>query len=201
MAETPPEQGSNARSPVRRHSLAGEILATLGAICLALGWFAFPLPLQSPGSAPPPGTPPHLRIERVDALTTDPTGRLYRRLRADEMRRMTPGAKSVLVRPRLTVFPATGPMWHFEAETGEVSPDGKNIYLPGSVLGRRDAIEPLEIDSRDLRIMATNNYGESDEPATLRGTTFEARGTGMKIWLEEGRIDLLSDASGVMRPR
>ena len=69
------------------------------------------------------------------------------------------------------------------------------------MLGRRDAVEPLEIDSRDLRIMATNNYGESDEPATIRGTTFEARGTGMKIWLEEGRIDLLSDASGVMRPR
>ena len=201
MAETPPEQGSNARSPAPRHSLAWEILATLGAIFLALGWFAFPLPLQSPGSAPPPGTPPHLRIERVDALTTDPSGRLYRRLRADEMQRMTPGAKSVLVRPRLTVFPAAGPMWHFEAETGEVSPDGKSIYLPGRVLGRRDAVEPLEIDSRDLRIMATNNYGESDEPATIRGKTFEARGTGMKIWLEEGRIDLLSDASGVMRPR
>ena len=201
MAETPPEQGSNARSPAPRLPLAWEIFATLGAVFLALGWFAFPLVLQSPGSAPPPGTPPHLRIERVDALTTGPTGRLHRRLRADEMRRMTPDAKSVLVRPRLTVFPATGPMWHFEAETGEVSPDGKNIYLPGPVLGRRDAVEPLEIDSRDLRIMATNNYGESDKPATIRGTTFEARGTGMKIWLEEGRIDLLSDASGVMRPR
>ena len=197
----PPEQGSNARSPAPRLPLAWEILATLGAIFLALGWFAFLLPLKSPGSAPPPGTAPHLRIERVDALTTDPTGRLHRRLRADEMRRMTPDAKSVLIRPRLTVFPATGPMWHFQAETGEVSPDGKNIYLPGPVLGRRDAVEPLEIDSRDLRITAMNNYGESDEPATIRGTTFEARGTGMKIWLEEGRIDLLSDASGVMRPR
>ena len=179
----------------------GETLIAVGTILLALGWFAYLLRFEPPGSAPPPGTPPHLRIERVDALTTDPSGRLYRRLRADEMQRMTPGAKSVLVRPRLTVFPATGPMWHFEAETGEVSPDGKNIYLPGPVLGRRDAVEPLEIDSRDLRIMATNNYGESDEPATIRGSTFEARGTGMKIWLEEGRIDLLSDASGVMQPR
>lgn len=197
----PPEQGPNTRSPAPRRSPRLETLPTLGAVFLALGWFAFPLPLKSPGSVPPPGTPPHLRIERVDALTTDPSGRLYRRLRADEMQRMTPGAKSVLVRPRLTVFPATGPMWHFKAETGEVSPDGKTIYLPGPVLGRRGAIEPLEIDTRDLRIMATNNYGESDEPATIRGTTFEARGTGMKIWLEEGRIDLLSDASGIMGPR
>ena len=195
------EQGTNARLPALRRSPAGEILVTLGVLLFVLGWFAFPLPFRSPDSAPPPGSPPHLLIEQLDALTTDPTGRMYRRLRAEAMRRWTPNTKSVLVRPRLTMFSAAGPMWHFEAETGEVSPDGKNIYLPGPVVGRRDTVEPLEIDGRDLRIMATNNYGESDEPATIRGTTFEARGTGMKIWLEEGRIDLLSDASGVMRPR
>ena len=193
-----PAPERSARSP---HAVSLDILASV-SVALALftfGWFVYPL--HSPGDTPSPGAPPHLRIERVDALTTDPSGRLYRRLRADEMQRMTPSVKSVLVRPRLTLFPAAGPMWHFEAATGEVSPDGKNIYLPGSVLGRRDSVEPLEIDSRDLRIMATSNYGESDEPATIRGTTFEARGTGMKIWLEEGRIDLLSNASGIMWPR
>ena len=197
----PPERETNARSPAPRHSHAGEILVTLGALLFALGWFAFPLPLRSPDSGPPPGSPPHLLIEQVDALTTDPTGRMYRRLRADEMQRMTPDAKSVLVRPRLTVFSAAGTMWHFEAETGEVTPDGKNIYLPGKVHGRRGAVEPLEIDSRDLRIMATSNYGESDAPATIRRKAFEARGTGMRIWLEEGRIELLSDATGVLKPR
>jgi len=196
-----PETGSYFRSLASRHFPGRRTVATLGAAVFALGWLSFPLPLQSPGSAPAPDAPPQLRIQHVDALTTNPSGRLYRRLRADEMRRMAPGTKFVLLRPRLTVFPATGPMWYFEADTGEVSPDGKNIYLPGPVVGRRDAIEPLEIDSRDLRITATNDYGESDQPTTIRGTTFEARGKGVKIWLEEGRIDLLSDASGVMWPR
>ena len=168
---------------------------------LALGWFVFPLPLHPPDTASSPGTPPHLVMEQVDALTTDPSGRRYRRLQADELRRMAPGAKSMLVRPRLTMFPAVGPRWHFEAERGEVSPDGKNIYLPGPVKGRRDAREGLEIDGRDFRFMAANHYGESDEPATIHGASFEARGTGMKIWLEEGRIELLTDATGVLRPR
>ena len=107
----------------------------------------------------------------------------------------------MLVRPRLTMFPAAGPRWRFEAERGEVSPDGKNIYLPGPVRGRRDAVEPLEIDGRDFRIMAASHYGESDEPATIRGASFEARGTGVRFWLEEGRIELLADARGVLRPR
>ena len=126
---------------------------------------------------------------------------MYRRLVADELRRMAPGAKSMLVRPRLTLFPAAGPGWRFESETGEVSPDGKNIYLPGPVRARRGAVDPLEIDGRDFRIRTMNDYGESDEAATVRGASFEARGTGVKIWLEEGRIELLHDASGVMRPR
>ena len=167
---------------------------------LALGWFAFPLPLRTPEPASSPETPLHLLIEQVDSLTTDPSGRMSWRMRADELRRSAPGAKSMLARPRLTVFPAAGPRWHFKAGTGEVSPDGKNIYLPGPVHGRRGAVEPIEIDGRDLRIMVTNSYGESDEPATIRGAAFEARGTGMKIWLEEGRIELLSDASGVLQP-
>ena len=201
MPELSPVQGRGARSPAPRHSVWLKALASVSVALLALGWFVFPLPLRSPDPARSPGAPPHLVMEQVDALTTDPSGRRYRRLRADELRRMAPGAKSVLVRPRLTMFPAAGPRWRFEAERGEVSPDGKNIYLPGPVKGRRDAVERLEIDGRDFRFMAANDYGESDEPATIHGASFEARGTGMKIWLEEGRIELLTDATGVLRPR
>ncbi len=201
MADTLPAQEKDVRSRTRRESLASEVLATVCVVLLALGWFVFPLPLHSPHSAPSPGQPPHLVIEQVDSLTTDPSGRISRRMRADELRRLTPGAKSLLVRPRLTVFPTVGPRWHFEAESGEVSPDGENIYLPGRVQGRRDAVEPLEIDGRDLWLTARDNSGESDKPATVRGASFEARGTGVKIWLEEGRIEFLSDASSVLRPR
>ena len=202
MPETSPARGRAARSPgPRRRSLPLASLANAAGALLAFGGLVFPRPLHLPGSAPAPGARPHLSIERVDSLTTDPRGRIYRRLEAAELRRMTPGAVSMLVRPRLTMFPAAGPRWRFEAERGEVSPDGKNIYLPGPVKGRRDALEPLEIDGRDFRLMAASHYGESDEPATVRGPSFEARGTGVRFWLEEGRIELLADARGVLQPR
>lgn len=198
MPETSPTRGKSARDT---RSGALEALTSASVALLALGWGVFPLPIHSPDSAPSSGTTPHLSMEQIDSMTTGPSGRMYRRLQADELRRMSPGAKSMFVRPRLTVFPATGPGWRFEAERGEVSPDGKNIYLPGPVRGRRDAVEPLEIDGRDFRLMATSNHGESDEPATVRGASFEAWGTGVKIWIEEGRIELLSDASSILRPR
>lgn len=201
MPESAPARVGNVRFPAPGRSVGSGRLANAAAALLALGWLAFPLPLHRPDLAPSPGTSSHLRIEQVDSLTTDPSGRIFRRLVADELRRTAPGAKSMLVRPRLTVFPAAGPRWRFESETGEVSPDGKSIYLPGPVRARRGATDPLEIDGRDFRIRAANDYGESDEPATIRGASFEARGTGVKIWLEEGRIELLHDASGVLRPR
>ena len=198
----PETSSASARAPApRRRSVALSSLANVAGLLLALGWLVLPLPLHLPGSVPSPGARPHLLIEQVDSLTTDPSGRIYRRLQAAELRRMTPGAVSMLVRPRLTMFPAAGPRWRFEAERGEVSPDGQNIYLPGPVRGRRDAVEPLEIDGRDFRIMAANHYGESDEPATIRGVSFEARGTGVRFWLEEGRVELLADARGVLQPR
>ena len=201
MPETSSAQGRNTRSPAPARSVGSGLLANVSAALLALGWLAFPLPIQSPDLAPSPRVSPHLWIERIDSLTTDPSGRMHRRIVADELRRTSPGAKSTLVRPRLTVLPAAGPMWRFESETGEVSPDGKNIYLPGPVRGRRGAVDPLEIDGRDFRIRAANDYGESDEPATIREASFEARGTGVKIWIGEGRIELLHDASGILRPR
>ena len=201
MAETGTEPEGTAWSSAPRYSLASDVLATLALVVLALGWFLFPRSLHVPGDAYLGGASPHLLIEQVDASTTDATGRLYRRLRADALRRASPGEKSMLARPRLTVYPANGARWHFEAETGEVSPDGKNIYLPGPVQGRRGALHPIEIESRDLRIMATENYGVSDAPSTIRGAAFEARGTGLKIWLEDGRIEFLSEARGYMRPQ
>ena len=201
------------RQPPGRVTLAGKTagvgvawqsVAALFAVVVGIGLFLLPRPLPpppTPDPVPSTGSFPHLLVEELDVSTTDSSGRMHRRLLASELRRASPGAKSVLVDPRLTVFPAAGPSWHFTAESGEVSPDGKNIYLPGSVQARRGATRPLEIDGRDVRIMATNNYGESDKPATVRGAAFEARGTGLKIWFKDGRIELLDDTRGILQPR
>lgn len=133
--------------------------------------------------------------------TTDSSGRMHRRLQAEELRREVPGGESFLVRPRLTVFSGGEPLWNFTAERGEVSPDGENIYLPGPVRGRRGPVQPIEIDSADVRIMAAKSYGESDQPSMIRGRAFQARGNGLKIWLDEGRVELVNDARGTLQKR
>ena len=185
---------------------AASRLRTLGwaglAIVCGLGWLGLSRVPAPPAPAPPAAAAvPHLLVEEVYVVTTDRTGRVHRRLRADELRRAHPGAKSELVHPHLTVLPETGPSWRFTAESGEVSPDRENVYLPGTVRGRRGTVQPLEVESRDVRMMLSKNYGESGEPSTVRSKGFEVRGTGMRIWLEEDRVELLAETRTVFRTR
>ena len=173
------------------------LLAATGAAA----WFLVPRSLVPADPVPLSGSAPHLFIEEVDVSVTDASGRMHRRLQAEALRREVPGGTSVLVRPRLTVFSDGIAMWQFTAATGEVSPDGENIYLPGPVRGKRGPAKPIEIDSRDVRIAIADSYGESDQPSTIRGAAFQARGTGLKIWLDEGRVELLNDARGTVNNR
>ena len=140
-----------------------------------------------------------MRLEEFDLLMIDPSGRIFRRLSVREARRDHPDAAYVLAEPRLRVFSRTGATWFLAAENGEVYPDGETIYLAGQVTGRRGAASPLEIDTRDVRIMPMSDYAESAAPTTIRGAAFEVRGEGAKIWLDEGRIDLLNEARGTLQ--
>ena len=189
------------RSPAPRRASRWKRGFTFLAVCGAAAWLAYPRSPTPVGSAPVASAPPHLFIEKVDVSATDDSGRMHRRLQADTLRREVPGGKSILLRPRLTVYAGGEPMWRFTAETGEVSPDGENIYLPGPVKGRRGPARPIEIDSSDVRIMVADSYGESQRPSAIRGAAFQARGTGLRIWLDEGRVELVNDARGSVQKR
>lgn len=199
MPESPTDPGPRTAAPDPRRSVPWTVPASLFFIACGVSWLlvpASPAPEEFVSSG---GSPPHLLIEEVDISTTDDTGRMHRRLHADSLRREVPGGKSLLVHPRLTVFANGAQLWHFASDHGEVSPDGENIYLPGPVRGRRGPARPIEIDSSDVRIMTAASYGESDQPSVIRGKAFQARGSGLKIWLDEGRAELVKDARGTLQ--
>jgi len=202
LPDTPAESSGNAAAPESRPPIRATIVAALVGAACGIAWYLLPLPPPTPAdSARFPGLLSHLHIEDVDVATTDSSGRMHRRLQAKELRRDVPGGKSFLVQPRLTVFSEGEALWHFASERGEVSPDGENIYLPGPVRGRRGPVQPIEIESADVRIMAAESYGESDQPSTIRGRAFQARGDGLKIWLDEGKVELVNDARGTLQKR
>ena len=201
MAEGPAQERAKTGAPVARRAVPWTFPLALLAALGAAAWLLLPRSFAPSDSVPFTGAPPHLFIEEVDVSATDPSGRMHRRLKADALRRDVPGGTSVLVRPRLTVFSDGAAVWKFTAETGEVSPDGENIYLPGPVQGRRGPAKPIKIDSSDVRIAVAESYGESSQPSTIRGKAFQARGTGLKIWLDEGRVELLNDARGTLQNR
>lgn len=177
------------------------VAAWIGAALLAGGaWLLF-----SPRPSPPPsGTAAadahrHLLAEEIDTLATGADGRVLHRLRAETMRRSTPDGPSELTAPRLTVFSEAGADWHFTARHGEVSPDGGTIRLPGPVRGWRTGGSRLELETHDVVVLASERYGETGRPAVLHGEGFRVEGTGMKVWPDEDRIELLTRARGAFR--
>lgn len=199
MSQISDERSRSTAAPDPHRPVSWTFPATLLAVACGLGWLLIPRSPSPTDFAISDVSPPHLFIEEVDISTTDDTGRMHRRLHADALRREVPGGKSLLDRPRLTVFVDGAALWHFAADHGEVSPDGENIYLPGPVRGRRGPAQPIEIDSADVRIMTADSYGESDKPSMIRGKAFQARGNGLKIWLDEGRAELVKDARGTLQ--
>ena len=188
---------SSARTAGLRRVFAWGALA---AVC-GLGWLLLPRPAVV--------HPLATCRARVVSAGRGRRHRYHRLVRAPvtgacartSLRRAAPDAKSELIRPRPDVASRDRKIWRFTAERGEVSPDRENVYLSGPVHGRRGPARPLEVESRDVRIMVSKSYGESDGPSTIRGTGFETRGTGVRFWLEEDRVELLSDAHGVFRPQ
>jgi lipopolysaccharide export system protein LptC len=101
-----------------------------------------------------------------------------------------------LEKPYLIVFQDSGgdPL-HVESERGWVSGDEEVMLLLGQVHMWRDTpqgVRKLSIRTRDLRVLPDSNYAETDMPVVIRTPTTESRGVGMRAYLGERRVELLS---------
>lgn len=172
---------------------------------VAAGWFIVPefLPLfeqRTPGGTQTttvaegfePG--PDLQVQKIDISSLDEAGRLHWRLLADNLEQATPEDESLLTRPELRLRTAKeDASWKFVADGGKVSPDGNTVHLPGEVSGELDTNPSLEFRSSDVRIEIAGGYGKTEAPTMVRRGGFVTRGKGAKFWLDEGRVEFLSE--------
>ena len=77
-----------------------------------------------------------------------------------------------------------------------MSADDDVMLLLGEVHIWRDGADGVrEIDLRttDLRVLPESEYGETDKPVVIRTPGSESRGIGMRAYLNQRRIELLSE--------
>lgn len=177
---------------LRRH---GPILLML---ILAAGsfWVLRELEPDLLGGGRAPRHIPDYYMENFKTVTMDENGQPERRIEANYMAHFPDTDTHEFDRPYLTMYRDEAPPWHVRSERGWLSASGDVMLLLGKVhIWRNDenGVKELDIKTEDLRVLPETSYGETDRPVTITTPTSTTTGVGMKAYLEESRLELLSE--------
>lgn len=137
---------------------------------------------------------PDAYMEHFVTVEMDDAGKPKRRLEADYMAFHSDRTVE-FSNPCYVFYRAGEEPWHVCSERGRISADGDIVLLLGRVnIWRNNGSGAREIDVRteNLKVLPETGYGETGEPVKIRTPTSISTGTGMRAWLHERRIELLS---------
>lgn len=105
---------------------------------------------------------------------------------------------SLLEHPDMQLYRGTPLPWHIRSERGEVSPHGTEVELIDKVrVERTDAKgRPVIITSTRMTVFPEKNYAQTQQPVKIEMTNGVTTAIGMKAYLDEGKMHLLSNVRG-----
>ena len=168
--------------------------AALLAAAGTSGWMLYNLDFDAPVTAQRPSDAPDAYMENFVTIEMDDAGKPKRRIEADYMAYHADETVE-LSNPRYVLYRAEGEPWHVRSERGQVSADGTVVLLMGKVdIWRNDAsgARALDIRTEHLKVLPESEYGETEEPVTIRTPAGTSTGVGMRAYLDETRFQLLS---------
>ena len=176
--------------------------AVLLVAATASGWMLHSLDFGET-AAGNPSDAPDAYMERFVTVEMDGSGRPKRRLEADYMAYHADETVE-LTNPHYVLFRSEGEPWHVRSERGRVSADGTVVKLLGNVdIWRNDVsgARHLDIRTEHLTVRPESEYGETRERVTIRTPAHTSTGVGMRAYLGETRIELLSQVRTHVDPR
>jgi lipopolysaccharide export system protein LptC len=147
---------------------------------------------------------PDYFIEGVTATVMQVGGQPRYRLRSQRIEHYPDDHSLALTEPRADYFRPDLPAWHLRAERGRIYDRGERVFLDGAVFMNRPADRKrpaAELETRDLELLPQQEYAETAARARLRLGRNTLAGTGMQLFLKQGRLELLADGEGTYVPR
>ena len=127
-----------------------------------------------------------------------PDGKRNYELTAEKMEHIKASDTSLLTRPDLHSYRGTELPWHITSERGEVGPAGEEVELIDNVRIERTDAEgrPTIITTTRMTVLPEKDYAETRQPVRIVAANGVTTATGMKAYLNEGRVLLLSNVRG-----
>jgi lipopolysaccharide export system protein LptC len=137
---------------------------------------------------------PDYILSNFSTIKTDINGNLRNSLEAAEMRHYPDDDSTELTRPRFTMHTANKPFTRIEGDRGQVTSDGKNIYVIGNVKVVRGATPQkgeLTLLTDYLHIIPDDDIAKTDRPVTItQAPKTVIRGTGLLYNKKQGTLEL-----------
>jgi len=102
--------------------------------------------------------------------------------------------------PDIKLFREQLSPWLVKSELGRVLNKGTLIYLNGKVSMFRPATKTeaqVDLKTSNLTIKTKDDFAETRDPVTIQFASHQLKATGMRVYMEEGRLELLSNVEGV----
>jgi len=132
-----------------------------------------------------------------------PEGKLQYEMTADKVEHMKASDVTLVTTPDLHLYRGTQFPWHVQSKRAEVNPDGTEVELIDAVRvartdeRKRDTI----ITTTRMTVFPQKEYAQTEQAVRLDGAGGTTTGKGMKAYLKEGRMDLLSNVRGQYEAR
>lgn len=102
--------------------------------------------------------------------------------------------------PHIVFYRQASPRWVVVAERALTTSTGEEIYLLGEVIIRQLGVDPktttMKIVTQDVRVEPETKFAETRQPVTLLNRFGKTDAVGARAYLQEGRIELLSQVQG-----
>lgn len=189
----------------RLRAAAGTWLPALALIVLAIAtslWLAG-LGTTSPNVKRFEGHAPDLTMEEFEVTSMGEDGSPLRRLSAAYMAHFTDTQTKELTHPHLVIYREAAEPWHVASERGWVSADNDVLMLLGEVniwRNRPDGKPEIHIETEDLKVLPREDYAETELPVSISTPESLTLGTGMRAYLGESRVQLLSNVKTKIEP-
>ena len=204
-AETPPASKLDEAWATRLKSAMGTWVPALllAVLAVATGVWLAELGEYRPLRAELAGHAPDVTMEEFEVTDMGEHGTPLRRLSATYMAHFAETQTKELTHPHLVIYNDDSEPWHVVSQRGWVSADNEELMLLGEVdiwrnypNGKRE----IHIETEDLRVLPDDEYAETELPVTISTPESLTRGTGMRAYLGESRVELLSNVKTTIQP-
>ncbi len=158
---------------------------------------------EAPVEADGPGHRPDFFLDDFVLTVMDEQGQPRRRVVAPHMVHYRDDDSAEVEHPDADIYRETGPDWRIRAEHAWIGPGGDEVVLRRNVRVERQGTPqhaPITMLTEELYARPDEDYVETDRAVVFLSPGSRVDAVGMRGWLEQGRMLLLSEVRGVHEP-